>query len=294
MKEEYKVAGHRFSVSMSSNDPLWSNHQAYEPFRVDGSQKDSTLFNLTLCEGLEHGDASAVHIDQSGDDVAVKVDLWEDKLSYILDIRDPRSDMIFARVAIPHNNKECAVTLMGSDQQRRAGLDNAIILCFMFFTLPLRTLFIHASSVLYRGKAYLFIAKSGTGKSTHSKMWMRTLSDVELLNDDHPIIRVQSSGEVIAYGSPWSGKTPCYKDLSAPLGAVVRITRAPENRLHRLSTFESYGSLMTSCAGINYLSRLADLKSETLGDIIGSVPCFRMECRADSEAAEVCANGVVG
>src|SRR5690606_24548491 len=75
-----------------------------------------------------------------------------------------------------------------------------------------RAILIHASVVSCAGKAYAFLGKSGTGKSTHSRLWLRHIAGTELLNDDNPAIRIEPDGRVFVYGTPWSGKTPCYKN----------------------------------------------------------------------------------
>ena len=63
------------------------------------------------------------------------------------------------------------------------------------------------------------MGKSGTGKSTHSRLWLENVPGATLLNDDNPIVRLTLVGAIV-YGSPWSGKTPCYKNESAPLAGV--------------------------------------------------------------------------
>ena len=106
------------------------------------------------------------------------------------------------------------------------------------------------------------------------------------------MIRVDKMGRVIAYGSPWSGKTHCYKNIQAPVGGIVRITRAPYNKARRLSMIESYASLMTSFSGMTWEKDLADGRDRTIQSIIASVPCWVMECQPDEEAAIVCSNAV--
>ncbi|MBO6066250.1 MAG: transposase, partial [Lachnospiraceae bacterium] len=82
-------------------------------------------------------------------------------------------------------------------------------------------LLMHASVTMHAGKGYLFLGKSGTGKSTHSQLWINNIEGCELLNDDNPVLRVEDDGSVRVYGSPWSGKTPCYRNLDVPVGAIV-------------------------------------------------------------------------
>ena len=93
---------------------------------------------------------------------------------------------------------------------------------------------VHGSCIVNSGKAYLFLGESGTGKSTHTRLWREYIKGSVLLNDDSPIISVEEDG-VFIYGSPWSGKTPCYKQEKYPLCACVRLSQAPYNKIEKLS-----------------------------------------------------------
>ena len=80
---------------------------------------------------------------------------------------------------------------------------------------------VHASCVSLEGRGYLFLGRSGTGKSTHARRWLEAFPGCHLLNDDNPVLRVED-GTVTAYGTPWSGKTPCYRNEYAPVAGIVR------------------------------------------------------------------------
>ena len=87
-------------------------------------------------------------------------------------------------------------------------------------------LMIHGSAIIADGQAYLFTARSGTGKSTHTRLWCELLgSRARILNDDKPFIRPTGNG-AIAYGSPWSGNENPGKNTSAPLKAIIKLTAA--------------------------------------------------------------------
>ena len=108
------------------------------------------------------------------------------------------------------------------------------------------------------------------------------------MNDDNPVVRIWPDGKVIAYGSPWSGKTPCYKNISAPVGALVQIRQWPENIITKMSILESYSSVFSSISGIkDDNSTMSDDLNNSLSDLLSTVPCFRMDCRPDEEAARV-------
>lgn len=158
---------------------------------------------------------------------------------------------------------------------------------------PHKAFAIHSSVIAYRQKAYLFLGESGTGKSTHTRLWRENIPDCFLLNDDSPIMRV-IDGVTYAYGSPWSGKTPCYRDENYPVGAVVRLSQAPYNKINRLNKITSFGALYPSCPpAFAYDDALSDLICDTLSSIVGSVPVFHLECLPDADAVRESQNAIV-
>jgi hypothetical protein len=100
-------------------------------------------------------------------------------------------------------------------------------------------------------------------------------------------------GDVRVFGSPWSGKTPCYKALSVPAGAVVRLSQAPYNKIERLTGVKAYASLMASASSFRPFSELANHWHNTLEAMTGVVPCYHLECLPDEAAARLCYNTVV-
>ena len=147
---------------------------------------------------------------------------------------------------------------------------------------------VHASCILHEGRAYPFTAQSGTGKSTHTSLWMKHIEGSQLMNDDNPVIRVHADGQPVAYGSPWSGKTPCYRNISAPLGAVVRIERAPQNSIRRLNTLQAFASLLPACSSMKWDTVVYGNLCDTVSHIMARTPVYTLYCLPDEEAARVC------
>lgn len=106
----------------------------------------------------------------------------------------------------------------------------------------------HASVTENKGFAYLFLGKSGTGKSTHSSLWLKYIANSELLNDDNPAVRCFPDGRIIVYGTPWSGKTPCYRNKSLPVGAFVRLQQHPQNEIQEEPKIKAFASILSSCS----------------------------------------------
>lgn len=181
----------------------------------------------------------------------------------------------------------------GSPADRAFAVNNALMLLYAFASAPYAALELHASVVTRGGRGFLFLGKSGTGKSTHSHLWLEHISGTELLNDDNPVLRVVD-GAARVYGSPWSGKTPCYKAQDVPVGAIVRLVQAQYNRIERLSTVQAYASVMPSCSGFRPIRTLADAQHETLSLIAQQVPCYHLECLPDADAARLCQETIDG
>ena len=145
------------------------------------------------------------------------------------------------------------------------------------------TLHVHAAVVSCGGKGYLFLGPSGTGKSTHAQLWIKHIGGTELVNDDNPVVR-----DGVVYGSPWSGKTPCYRNVSVPIGGIVMLSQAPYNKIRRLSGIEAYVDLAESVGSMPWDSRISEGQHQTENKLAQTIPMWHLECLPDEEAARLC------
>lgn len=151
--------------------------------------------------------------------------------------------------------------------------------------------YLHASAVVLEGKAYLFSANSGTGKSTHTEKWCR-LFGATYLNDDKPALR-RVDGQWMAYGTPWSGKHDLSSPQGVPLGGIAFIKRGEENSIRPMPAGEAVMHFMSQS-----LWRLGDSQSmekqlDLVDDILRHIPVWELTCRNDDEAAFVSRNAMV-
>lgn len=152
---------------------------------------------------------------------------------------------------------------------------------------PHHAVAIHSSTICRPEGAVLFLGESGTGKSTHTRLWLDHIPEATLLNDDSPVIRMKE-GVPTVYGSPWSGKTPCYRQESHPIRALVRLSQAPENRMQRLPVIRAIGALLPSCPpAFAYDTALQDAVCETLSEILSRTPVYHLACLPDAGAARL-------
>lgn len=100
---------------------------------------------------------------------------------------------------------------------------------------------------------------------------------------------------VLAFGAPWSGKTPCYRNVSCPIRAVVRLSQAPHNRIRRLRAIEAIGALLPSCPpSFAYDQTLEDAVCTTISSVVAQVPVYHLECLPDAAAAELACRTIFG
>lgn len=170
----------------------------------------------------------------------------------------------------------------------------ALWIGYGLLTAGMDTALVHSSCIVYERQAVLFLGESGTGKSTHTRLWREHIAGSELLNDDSPVVRVVQ-GRVCVYGSPWSGKTPCYKTASYPLAGCVRLSQASFNEIRRLDTLRSYAALHPSFPPeFAYDAYLYDRMSALLSVMVREVPVYHLKCLPDRAAAELVCETLFG
>lgn len=291
----YKVAEHRFRITLPDIAKLWDAVQApYSPFEVDSCEGDDLLFDLEMSNELPSYNIKTCIYDMPTEDGETVVKMYRLDNGWLFetapDHRHPITSVIWASEDFRKAKLQLQNRLV---KDAIFGINNAAMLLFAFASAGMGTVEMHASVIENGSRAYLFLGKSGTGKSTHSSLWLKYVEGSTLMNDDNPIVRVWEDGSVIAYGSPWSGKTPCYKNVSAPVRAYVQIRQCPENKIQRMSVLSSYTSLYSSISGIkDDDSSIADGLNDTISKILSVVPCYLLDCRPDEEAAQLCSKTV--
>ena len=284
MKQFYKVAEHIFAIDAAPE--LLKQLTNYAPFLTDESA-GTCLFTITAYDepvpsmkGWE-----TVYTDKSDEDMP-RIEMYQRGEEWLFCVSMYRDSAI-----------ECAMRC-SADWQRvelylrpetaRFAIDNAAMLVYAFATADKATLLFHSSVTVLDGKAYLFLGHSGTGKSTHSQQWKAAFPQAELLNDDNPAVRIIED-KTIVYGTPWSGKTPCYKNESASVQALVQLAQAPENKIERLRMSQAYPHILASVSGLKVMPEMMDRLFESIAKLLELSPVYRLECLPNPDAARLCA-----
>lgn len=177
------------------------------------------------------------------------------------------------------------------DRRLREALSSLLRVLFSVAVVAHKGCSIHASVVVCEDEGFLFLGASGTGKSTHARLWCNEFG-AELLNDDNPMLRIEH-GEVVVYGTPWSGKTLCYKNKRVSVGAIVRLRQALENHFQSLRALDAFMALLPGISAIRQYAPHYETVCDTLGEVAQQTKIGLLACRPDGEAARCCRMGLM-
>lgn len=273
-------------VRLRCNYDLASIIKGFKPFEVeaDGTTPVATIEIIkgsapSICG--KHLSSSFL-AEANADGEFMRTDVG---YAYEVTRRDGSSPKALFNINRYNNHIECHIAL--NDMVDISVLRFGLWVMYGIVIAPLRGIAIHSSTIEWHERCALFLGESGTGKSTHTRLWRENIEDARLLNDDSPIIRVVD-GRVLVFGSPWSGKTPCYINRCFPIAGFVRLSQAPFNKMTRLNALIAIGALLPSCPHIFADDNtLQDELCTTLGEVIRQTPVYTLACLPNAEAAQL-------
>lgn len=276
MTKHYKVAGHTFAVSSQAGFfELMGN---YEPFECEGGEP---LFSLTVECGVVP-EYTEVYRQEEGrwTNIYGHTALGNEVFEY-MERTKSKGCLVLSK-----DYHEGRLIMTGDISTKM--LNRSLMIMYALATAEKDTLLLHAVVVSCEGKGYLFLGPSETGKSTHARMWLLNVEGTKLVNDDFPVVR-----DGVVYGSPWGGFfTSCYRNVSYPIGGMVRLCQAPYNRIHRISGIEAYLTLycrdFISCQGYPIPEDIAEGMHQTKDRLAQTIPMWHLECLPDEAAARLC------
>ena len=180
-----------------------------------------------------------------------------------------------------------------SDGYSNGYLENICLYRNLCLQLPkFNRMLLHAAVLEIDGNAYAFLGRSGTGKSTHTGLWLDCFSGAKIVNGDKPILSVEETG-VIAYGTPWMGKEGRGENTKAPLKGLCFLQQAKENSIRRLSPSETSSRLFTQLL-IPTEETAAEKTLELADRLITTVPAWLLCCDISDEAVRLSFEAMTG
>lgn len=281
----YTVASLTFALTAPDSICVPKLLPSYAPF-ASGDPTETPAFSIAVTTTGEHPspEAGSRIINDTTNDLG-HVTLWLTPGGHYL-FHLFTAGTLHSMTADPQFSSPRISLTPGRDMSY--ALNSLVRIAFSQAILTRGGISIHASSVIdTNGCAYLFLGASGTGKSTHSRLWIENISGITLLNDDNPIIRLIGDRPTV-FGSPWSGKTPCYRSISAHIGGIARIERATANAITPRTGPQAFITLLPSCSAIKASPLLFQSLCTTLSRLADTLPVATLHCLPDSGAALLC------
>lgn len=289
----YRVADCIFEVSAPDEFDLDRLLPAFGQFRLDNTGSDGdgrpAIFRLTLrTEPLKQPEGCRKVAEDEND--MGEVTLSEGGGGYVLEVAYPGA---FEAYVLKSDRKfsECRAGVNPNDPRAGIVLTSMLRIVWSQSVLLHGGISIHASAVTADGAGWIFLGRSGTGKSTHASLWLENVPGAALLNDDNPAIRIVD-GQVRVFGTPWSGKTPCYRNESCRLGGIVKLRQAGVNAFLPKEDVEAFAAVLPSCSAVSSDRELYDSLCGTLTEIVERVPVGELRCRPDAGAVRICREGL--
>lgn len=294
MRNEYyfRVAGLLFSVALPDGWDVETILPSFHPFRCKTCSEGETIFRvLATTQSFADDGKRTELLEDSPNDIG-RTRLFRSTDGYCVEINNDttQNGLVHTMITDPHFESATAY-IRPEDSSMGAVLSSMVRFLFAQAVLEHDGVFVHASCVSMEGKSYLFLGKSGTGKSTHARQWLQAFPDSRLLNDDNPALRIED-GKVMVYGTPWSGKTSCYKNEGYPVAGIARLRQAKTNSFSLLEGPEIFAALLPSCSAIRQDAGLLEALYCTLIQIAEQVTVGCMECLPNIDAARVCYNSL--
>lgn len=285
----YKVTGFTFGVVLPESKDARKLLPSFVPFASEEEPVSDLLFVLDATSALPSSWVGESLVDEMSNDMGRTTLSRTDGL-YIVRLC-PRPGASVHWMAARKDFSYAEAEMVWEDAYVSAALASLLRIIFSQAVLLRGAVSVHASAVTDGKLAYLFTGKSGTGKSTHSSLWLKHVPGTSLINDDNPVVTT-AGGRVMAFGTPWSGKTPCYRNVGYPVGGIVRLAQAPANAFIQKHDIEAFSLLLPGCSAIRSDSVFFDALCDILSMISVSLPVGLLECRPDFEAVDVCREGI--
>ncbi|MBR3456315.1 MAG: hypothetical protein IKH26_13465 [Bacteroidaceae bacterium] len=285
--EDFCIAGFVVRLVMNEETKVWNQLDQYKPFVIAHSPENKPLFTMSVVEkeNWAKGENYVEEYRQKEQNMEIAAGYVDGYRCYMFVLDGFATCRVIA-------NKDFSQVIVLLTNYELYGLNNAMMLTYAFATASRQTVLFHSSVTVLDDYAYMFLGKSGTGKSTHSQLWLKNFQGAHLLNDDNPVMRVED-GRGYVYGTPWSGKTPCYRNLRYPIGALVQLKQAPYNKITRLTPLKAYSYMLPSISGIRWDKTLSEGIHETENWIASNLPVFYLECLPDDDAARLSHSEIV-
>ncbi len=282
MKKSYSIAGLKVELTGGKTLQLISELPGFDIFEINGENTEEADINILTDMDINIDILTNICHIHSFVILDTKHSFSICGEGYLYEICRLDGSKIISIIYDPHRSD-----IFMSSPTCSTYIKYAMWVAYVLPAIEKKVLPIHASSIVKNSEAILFLGESGTGKSTHTRLWLQYIEDSYLLNDDSPLLRIEND-KIFVYGSPWSGKTHCYRQDMIPLKAIVRLSQYPKNCMSRTNRLASIGAVHPSFPPfLAYDEQFAEKMIHIIDKIIKNIPVYGLMCCPDRQAAEV-------
>lgn len=288
----YRIAGFGLSLCLPDGCDPDSMLPSFRRFKAADGEACTCVLDVCVNEEKDRRQEDScpqMAMDEISDEMGYS-SLYRTGEGYLVRLR-PHGRSCIHTMYSSEDFSDVKIVLAMESRYAASALCSMLRIAFSQSVLRHQAVAVHASAVAVRtGQelySFLFMGKSGAGKSTHSALWLKNIPGSFLLNDDNPVLRIEDR-RVMAYGTPWSGKTPCYMNMGCPVKGIAGIKRADRNRFVTLDGAAAFSMLLRGSSAIRRDRHLFSPLCDTLASISEKVGIGLMECLPDAEAAVLC------
>lgn len=282
MKKIYSIAG--LTVEMTGQRMLQQiiKFPGFDIFEIEEQGEPDVDIHIHMDKHIDVSDLTDICPIHSFKLLDVNHSFSMCKEGYLFEMHDRAGEKIIGLTYDPQGN-----TVFISSSESELYIKYAVWIAYFLPAIKREVIPIHASSIVKDSGAVLFLGESGTGKSTHTRLWLKYVEDSYLLNDDSPLLCIKDD-KIFVCGSPWSGKTHCYRQEMIPLKAIVRLGQYSENIISRLDILRSIGAVHPSFPPFSAYDKLLSERVIRLIDkIVRDIPVYELKCLPNRDAAEI-------
>lgn len=282
MRKTYSIAGLKVQLTGEQSMQQLSMLPGFDIFEVDDQSETNIDILIHMDKNVDVARLTEMCLIHRFEVLDIEHSFSTCKEGYLYEMHEQDGRKIVSIIYNPYGND-----VFMSSCNCEMYIKYAIWIAYSLPAIEKKVIPIHASTIVKDSEAVLFLGESGTGKSTHTRLWLEYIENSYLLNDDSPLLLIKND-KIFVCGSPWSGKTHCYRSEIVPLKAIVRLSQYPENKMNCLGKLNSIGAIQPSFAPfLAYDEQVSEKIIHIIDNILKDTPIYELKCRLDKQAAEV-------